>query len=293
VTECVIGIGGVYAERVPWPTFVVIGANKAGTTSMHHYLGQHPDVFMSAVKEPHYFSLDPERRHKAVDRAQKPWADSLTYDADQYLRLFEAVDGERAIGESSSNYLCSAVAAERIKRQLPEARLVAILRDPVDRAVSMWSAWTADGREHLSFADAVAAERRGERTRGDLGRHYVEWGLYGRQVARYLEHFAREQLHVVVYDDFDARPAEVMREIFAFLEVDPTFVVDTTTRHNVTAETKPPARPARSWRRRRSRPPKTPKPSREEARTAVGDAFDAELSQVETLLGLDLRIWRS
>ena len=296
MTECVIGIGGVYAERVPWPTFVVIGANKAGTTSMHHYLGQHPDVFMSAVKEPHYFSLDPARKHAPVDRTQKPWADSLTYDTDQYLRLFEAVAGERAIGESSSNYLCSPLAAARIKRQLPEARLVAILRDPVDRAVSMWSAWTADGREHLSFAEAVAAERRGERTRGDLGRHYVEWGLYGSQVSRYLEHFARDQLHVVVYDDFDARPAEVVRGIFAFLDVDPTFVVDATTRHNVTAETTPPTAAtssARSWRRRRSRRPGTAKPSCADARTAVGDVFDAELSQVESLLGLDLSTWRS
>jgi hypothetical protein len=289
-----MGIGGVYADAVPWPTFVVIGANKAGTTSMHHYLGQHPDVYMSPVKEPHFFSLDPARKDDPVDRAQKPWAHSLTYDAEAYLRLFDGVTHEHAIGESSSNYLCSPVAPARIKDRIPDARLVAILRDPVDRAVSMWSAWTADGREHLPFADAVAAERRGERTRGGLGRHYVEWGLYGRQVARYLEHFDRGRLHVVRYEDFDTCPRPVLREIFAFVGVDPGFMVDTTTRHNVTAETRPMAPPRRHWwqRARPAAPVPPTKPTRDEAKAAVGIAFDAELAQVEALLDLDVDGWR-
>jgi hypothetical protein len=285
-----MGIGGVYADAVPWPTFVVIGANKAGTTSMHHYLGQHPDVYMSPVKEPHFFSLDPARKHDPVDRTQKPWADTLTYDVDAYLQLFDAVTDEHAIGESSSNYLCSPVAPARIKDKIPEARLVAILRDPVDRAVSMWSAWTADGREHLSFADAVAAERRGERTRGGLGRHYVEWGRYGRQLGRYFEHFDLHRLHLVRYDDFDACPEPVLRDIFTFVGVDPGFEVDTSTRHNVTAKARPIASPRRRWWQRQ--PPAADPPTRAEAKAAVGDVFDADLALVESL-GLDLRAWRA
>lgn len=113
---------------MPLPTFLIVGAPKAGTTSLYHYLRSHPDVFMSEAKEPHYFSYAGE--------GQPAWG---MRSLDAYEALFDSVHGERATGEASTWYLYSETAAEEIYRALPNTQIIILLRNPIGRAYSSWS----------------------------------------------------------------------------------------------------------------------------------------------------------
>lgn len=211
----------------PMPNFFVIGANRAGTTSLHHYLSQHPQVYMSPVKEPNYFN-------PKAGRTDPLWSNRSTpvLTLEEYQALFADVAGERAIGESSTVYLSMPGAPERIRDAVPEAKLVAILRNPVDRAFSDYSLHRSWGTETLSFADAVTAELDVDGPVAGRMRGYVKTGFYGRSLTRYLEVFEREQLRVYLHEDLMVAPDDLLRDLFGFLGVDPSFAVDTTSRHN-------------------------------------------------------------
>jgi hypothetical protein len=223
-----------------YPNFLILGANKAGTTSLHDYLGQHPDIFMSPVKEPSYFTkagtedVDPEHLGPIHRRTQQ----QVTRTLDDYLSLFEGVQEESAVGEASTAYLASEVAPERIRTAIPAAKLVAVLRNPVERAFSAFAMHVQWGVETRSFADAVAAEIEGG-SQNRLGTHYVATGLYGQQLRRYLERFKHDQLRIYLYEDLVAEPADLMRDLYGFLGVDDAFQPDMTVRRNVT---RPPTR---------------------------------------------------
>lgn len=198
---------------VTLPTFFLVGAPKAGTTSLFAYLQQHPEVFMSAVKEPHYFSYAGERKPHWGVRTRA-----------EYEALFAGADGARAVGEGSTWYLYSETAAEQIRRAVPEARILALLRNPVDRAYSSWAYRRQMGWEPLDrFEDAVAAEadRVAEGEPWDV--HYVAAGRYARQVERYVEAFGRERVRVLLFEDLKADPAAVLADVFGFIGVDPSF----------------------------------------------------------------------
>lgn len=209
------------------PNFFVIGANRAGTTSLHKYLGQHPAVYMSPVKEPNYFHPQAGREHPLWPNRATP---AVTLD--EYHALFAGVDGETAIGESSTVYLSSRETPERIRDAVPEARLVAVLRNPVDRAFSDYSLHRQWETEDLSFADAVAAELDHEGPAGGRMRGYVVTGFYGRNLSRYLEVFERDRLRVYLYEDLMGDPDALLRDLFGFLDVDPSIAMNTTSRHN-------------------------------------------------------------
>ena len=153
---------------------------------------------------------------------------------DDYLALFEAVRDERAIGEASTSYLRSIRAPERIKDAVPHAKLIAVLRNPVDRAFSRYSHLVTSGDETQTFSQAVAAELAPPvpGVAPPLAR-YVEPGFYGAQLGRYLELFDREQLSVHFFEDLVQRPEPLLRELFCFLDVDPSFV-PALGHHNVT-----------------------------------------------------------
>ncbi len=209
------------------PNFFVIGANRAGTTSLHDYLGQHPQVFMSPNKEPGYFAPKSDE-----ERALWPGFQAPITTLDEYRALFAGATDERAVGESSTAYLTSARAPALIRGTVPDAKLVAVLRNPADRAFSDYELHRSWGNEALSFADAVAAELDHEGPVAGRMRGYVMSGFYGRSLRRYLEHFPRDQLGVWLYDDLVADPGALVRAMFAFLEVDPAVPVDTTSRRN-------------------------------------------------------------
>jgi hypothetical protein len=215
------------------PTFLIIGAAKSGTTSLYHYLRQHPDVFMPDVKEPRFFAYvdDPPVMNGPGD-ARTNEAAGAVYTLDDYQRLFVNATTESAIGEASPNYLYSATAPPRIHKHIPNARLIAILRNPVERAYSHFLHLVRSGREPLrDFGAALDAEPERIANGWEWSWHYQRMGFYGVQIARYLEHFNRDQLTVYQFEEFKADPAALAQDIFRVLGVDDTFVPDASMRY--------------------------------------------------------------
>jgi hypothetical protein len=232
------------------PNFFIVGAPKAGTTSLYHYLDQHPDIYMSPMKEPRHFSLEvrPENfepclRMQAERQVQEvleylhgpmteKHSDGIVRDWDDYLQLFAAATTQRAVGEASVNYLWSKTAAAEIATRLPQARIVMVLRSPAERAFSQYLHYVSDGLVTQSFRDYVRAILRhsGE----GLGIHgpFLEMGLYSEQLQRYLKCFPREQIGIWFYEEAKLRPREFMREVLEFLEVDSAFAPDTSKHYN-------------------------------------------------------------
>lgn len=198
---------------MPLPNFILVGAPKAGTTSLYHYLRSHPDVFMSGVKEPHYFYY--------IEELMPAWGVSTL---GAYEALFDGVSGEQAVGEASTWYLYSETAAFQIRRAIPEARILALLRNPVDRAYSSWAYRVQMGWETESFEGAL--DREDERhARGDVWDvHYMRAGLYADQVERYFQQFPAEHVRVMLFEDMATRPQKVVRESFTFLGEEPDAV---------------------------------------------------------------------
>lgn len=218
---------------MPYPTFLIIGANKGGTTSLYRYLSAHPDVYMSPVKEPSYFAKLGQDGADPTDPAQRRTTAKVTWTEAEYLALFDGVRDEHAIGEASTAYLANSNAAGRIAETIPDVKLLAVLRQPVQRAFSAYAMHVSWGFEHLDFADAVAAELAGDRPDG-LRRHYIRTGYYGRQLERYFARFPPEQMQFHLYEDLSADPTALVRSVLEFIGVDPAWTPDTASRYNVT-----------------------------------------------------------
>jgi hypothetical protein len=215
------------------PNFIIIGAPKAGTTALYHYLKQHPQIFMSPVKEPGFFDHGSERATFHGPGDQQLYRTAVT-DLVSYEALFRRVRHEVAVGEASVYYLYSPVAAERIRSLIPGAKLIAMLRNPIDRAYSAFLHNRSDGREPLAdFAAALAEEEAGRRQGFSPFWHYKRGGFYHRHLIPYFERFDATQLRICLYDDFAADSLQVLRDVFRFLEVDDRFVADVSLRYNV------------------------------------------------------------
>lgn len=216
------------------PNFLIIGAAKCGTTALYNYLDQHPEIFMSPVKEPRFFALEGEKPN--FQGPADPWGiNRCRYtDIEPYRDLFEDVSGEKVIGEASTLYLYSEKAPERISHHVPDAKLVAVLRNPVERAYSAFTFMVRDGREPLSdFARALSEEEARIADNWGPEYHYRRRGFYFPQLKRYFDRFDRGRIQVHLYEDFRSDPAGVARSIFRFLEVDYDFAPDVSANHNV------------------------------------------------------------
>ena len=207
------------------PNFFIVGAPRSGTTSMYEYLRLHPDVFMPDQKEPHYFASDFQGRKFDICRG----------DIQKYYALFAEAATEKAIGEASVHYLQSRVAAQEIHDFNPDARIIIMLRSPVDMLYSYYFRQFYSGCEDIpSFADALDAEpdrRQGKRLPRSLyimpeALYYSEVPRYAEQVERYFDVFGHEQVHIIIYDDFRQDTARAYRDTLAFLGVDPDFQID-------------------------------------------------------------------
>lgn len=223
--------------RTRVPSFLLLGAAKCGTTSLAHYLGQHPDVFLSEPKEPVFFEAEYE---KGLEH--------------YWQKYFSGWQREGAVGEARSWNLYLPFVASRIREALPDARLIALLRDPVERAYSHWWHRYSRGQESLGFARAIAEDRarleRGEGFAGEEGarrwreglyggthstryRVLLDLGFYAEQIERYRSLFPESQIKVVFYEDLSADLPGVMRDLFAFIGVDPEVRVSDAAPQNV------------------------------------------------------------
>lgn len=216
------------------PNFIIIGAAKAGTTSLYQYLRQHPQVFMSPLKETNFYAcagVRPAFQGPGDDRwfNRRAVIDPAVYEAN-----FAQAGDARAIGEASPYYLYHPNAAGNIHRAIPHARIIAIFRNPIDRAFSSFLHLRRDGREpETTFPAALALEDHRIAQHWEFIWHYLGASRYAEQAQRYVDLFPREQLGFYLYDDFDADPVGFTRHVFEFLGVDASFVPDTTVRHNV------------------------------------------------------------
>ncbi len=210
------------AGTATWPTFLIIGAAKSGTTSLYHYLSQHPEIFMSPMKGPRFFAM--EGRSPSFTGPQDDVVNKRTITtAEEYVALFRDARDQKAIGEASDWYLSSTEAPGRIHHYIPRAKLIAVLRQPADRAFSSYMHFARHGFEPLPFEEALAAEdARVAAGWSPLFEHRGR-GFYAAQLKRYLAQFDRDQLRVYLYDDLQRDPNAMMRDIFTFLEVDPDF----------------------------------------------------------------------
>ena len=193
------------------PNFLVIGAARAGTTSLYHYLRQHPDVYMSPVKEPRY-----SRYEGVSDEAVEQ-----VHGREAYERLFAGATSQRAIGEASPQYLNSPTGPDRIAEDLSGVRLIVSLRNPADRAYSSYVGRLRGATERCGVDEAMRP-----------GTYYFDTSLYYPRLARYFARFERSRIRVILFDDLVADTRAVVRDLYAFLGVDRTFDGDVSKKHH-------------------------------------------------------------
>jgi hypothetical protein len=221
-------------DAVALPDFLIVGAPKAGTTALHAALAAHPGLYMTAIKEPKFFLTDGPPPDKGGP------GDALTYREHVWRRtdyeaLFAAAPPGALAGESTPLYLYDRGAVDRIRALIPDAKLIVILRDPVERAHSNWThLWSAGLEPVGDFLTACGQEDRRVAAGWAPFWHYTRLGRYGEQLEYLFKVFPREQVLVFRYRDLVDRPAVTLDRICAFLGVE-TGVVTEIPRQNVTA----------------------------------------------------------
>lgn len=218
------------------PNFLIIGAPKSGTTSLAQYLGQHPQIYISPKKEPYFFAFENESvNFQSPYGADKVINQAVVSKMEAYQTLFQDVSHETAVGEASTLYLYFPKAAPRIKHHLPNAKLIAILRNPIDRAYSGFMHALRENQEPVNdFTVALSQEKeRIDQNYGPLWR-YQDQGFYYQQLKLYYDSFNPEQIKIYLYEDLQNNLPALLHDIFLFLDVDTTFKPDTSSRYNMT-----------------------------------------------------------
>jgi Sulfotransferase family len=306
------------------PTFVLIGAPRSGTTTLHFALEQHPEVFVSQNKEPNSLLFDDEgvplpgvhpdlvaRMHHRSVRTR------LAYEA-----LFEgATSQHRAIGEASPAYMHFPAVGERIEALLPGAKLVAVLRQPVEQALSLYTvrlagqlpAWTELVEGFVAKLESETADGSG------YGLGLGDYGCYHRHLQPFFERFGQERIHVMLTDELETEPGQLLAALFEFLGVDSSFRPDLSRRLNesgiaqsgfihralagnqVTKQIlrrvlpEPITRKLRhlQHRVRSANLTRAPTIPAEVRRSLTERFFGEEIAKLERLIGRDLSSWRS
>ena len=203
------------SEVGPLPTFLICGAPKAGTTALYEYVRQHPDVFMSIPKETGFF-------HKNYHKGE-----------DWFRSHFSDWEGEEAMGEASVMTMSTPGAEERVAELIPDARLIFLLRDPVDRAYSdylfnLQQGWIPPG---VSFHDLIRGNVDVKDYSGDA---VIERGLYLKHLRRFREHFDRSQMQVLLSEELKNDANRALRSVFSFIDVDEAYSPGATEKRNIT-----------------------------------------------------------
>ena len=206
------------------PNLFMVGAAKSGTLSMWHYLTQHPEIYRSPMKEPHYFSL-PFFKWPLTGPGDERFNQTLPQrDLAVYKAYYKEADGYRYILDASPSYLYYQQSAERIREACPDAKILIMLRNPVDRAFSAYTFRRSQQWEKLSFKEALAMEDERIQSNYHYIWHYKRGSLYYEAVKHYLEVFGRENVKVVLLDDVKKDLQQTMNGIFEFLQLQPVSV---------------------------------------------------------------------
>jgi len=213
-----------------FPNFIILGPPKCASTSLHNYLGQHPQIYTTKVKETRFFSLH-------YDKGM-----------DFYSNFFKDAGNAKAIGEATPSYAFLPFVADRIRNHFPEIKLILCFRNPLDRAFSSWLMQKGMGKEQLPFREAMEMNLKNLRTvslesedgaktytdswgnySGDESRlrTYIQCGLFAEIVKSYYSRFKPEQIKIVFLDDLKKDFDGFMSSLFKFLKVDDKFIVPT------------------------------------------------------------------
>lgn len=204
-----------------WPNFFIVGAPRAGTTSLYEYLKKIPEIYMSSIKEPNYFAtnIDPNLLlSKPVKEKSK------------YLELFKNVTSEKAIGEASPNYLWDENAPKLISENVPDAKIIIILRNPVERAYSHYLMHMSNGSENRPFKQVI--EEALKSSTNDYVRRIIECGYYYKQILNYRKYFPENQIKIFRYEDLEKNTRQMIKDILDFLGVSASIPEDLSIRYN-------------------------------------------------------------
>ena len=196
------------------PDFLIVGAQKCGTTSLYYWLREHPSCFLPKIKEPHYFSRF------------EPWeklvvSGSIIRDEIAYKKLFAEANEGQICGEASPSYLYETGVATRIAEAQPGCRCIIIVRDPVERAYSQYRMNVVGGTETRSFLEAIESSVGKKPTSwSEQNDIYIELSRYGTQLQRYFDAFPRDQILVVTAHTLAADPLEVMKQVSDLLQIE-------------------------------------------------------------------------
>jgi hypothetical protein len=298
--------------RTAGPDFFIVGAPKAGTTWLYRNLARNPRVFLPQNKEPRYYAAWDGERVEAAGPGDAGWLAHFVRDRGAYEELFAASGEGRLAGEASSDYLYrSEVAARRIAADRPGARIVVLLRDPVERAHSNWLHLVREGHETLPFAEALAAEEERIGAGWAWWWHYGRRGAYAEQLAPFLDSFPAEQILLAGYEEIGADPAALLRRVSAFLGIEPVLGAELGAGRNASLVPRSPAHRAARRLLRRNRVARAVLPQRlrsdirrrvdgatlhrpalaAEDRRRLRRAYAPQLRRLQTMVDLDLSAW--
>lgn len=282
---------------------MIIGAAKSGTTSLYHYLSEHPDVFMTEPKEVNYFSAE------EIERQKLYYKDHKVRSLEEYQSLFAGVKGCKAIGEGSVSYIFYPETPQKIHALLPDIKIIILLRNPVDRGFSHFLMDQRLGLVDLEYKDIIFKSSAHEKA-SLYFQQYVELGLYFEQVKRYIDIFGREQVKIYLNEDLRSDLSLVVDDLYGFLHLDKSEKPNLEKNHNAFAmpNNKLIAKlyASRSIRRTLSRlvPEslkekilstffnKTKKPTLSEVElTKLHEIYDEDIKQLERLIDRDLSHW--
>ena len=203
------------------PKFFLVGGSRCGTTSLHHALVHHPGIFVPRDKSPNYFTAEDMAGFPGSAAMIAMKGHSVTNEGD-YLKLFASAANNQLLGEVSPVYLQSIHTAARISAFAPEARIVVILRDPVERAFAHFIGRRRDGLERrTNFAEVVAPELVDPRPRAVAFNHYLAIGRYAYFLKSFLHEFPPERIKILFFDDWVRDSVSVLQDLFNFLGVEP------------------------------------------------------------------------
>lgn len=284
------------------PDFMIVGATRSGTTSLHHYLGSHPDIFLPAEKELNFFSRGSQHLQRLPE----------------YRHAFRAARKETVIGEASPMYWVRGMSRDhsgdyqfnlgddpgsRLAAVLPGVKTIISLRDPVRRAYSQYWRNHCRGQDTAaSFLDSLQEEREGRRTPQQTRMCWIYHNSYTVHLRRWFELFPRDQIKVLIFEEWTQRPQQTLRDLLEFLEVDPDWAPEDFSRRNAGWEPRsqwwadwvspwlsqtPGLRRLERWNRRAGYSDLSG-----DTYLRAQDIFADEISELERLLGRDLAPWQ-